>query len=292
METGINTITPSIRHTDGDFSKVEAQFCHISFQIEPDGLTYAILDTRTNEYRLLESYDWEDIQNEYQLANRIKHLIEQQEPLRYPYASASATIYSPYTTLIPSPLFKEENAIDYAAFNMRLLPGDQVSFDALEHTDCNNVYLDNDVVKDALLTYFPNITTKHPSTILIDSLIRDYKHDGEPQITVQVSPSHFEIVVINNGKLMFQNSFQHKTGEDYGYYLLYTCEQLKLDRDFISLQLVGEIEVRSPMYEITQKYIRKISFGLRPSEYKYQNLFADLPKHYFFNLFNQPKCVL
>ncbi|MFT7113820.1 MAG: hypothetical protein ACI8P7_000590 [Candidatus Azotimanducaceae bacterium] len=292
METGTSIITPSIRHTDGGFSKAEAQFCHVSFQVEPDGFSFAILDIRTNEYRMLESYEWDDLQNEYQLATRIKNLIDQHEQLRYPFASASATLYSSYTTLVPSPLFKEENAIDYAAFNMRLLPGDQVSYDALSQTDCNNVYIDNDVVKDALLTYFSNLTSKHPSTILIESLLRDYKQDSEPQVTIHVSPSHFEIIVITNGNLMFHNSFMHKTGEDYGFYLLYVCDQLNLDRDFISLQLVGEIEVKSSMYEITQKYIRKISFGLRPADYHYHNLFADLPKHYHYNLFNQARCVL
>lgn len=292
METGTNLIAPSIRHTDEGFSKAEAQFCHLAIQIEPDGFTFTVLDTRTNDYRILESYDWEDIQNEFQLADRIKHLIEQHEQLRYPYASASASMYTSFTTLIPSPLFKEEHVVDYAAFNMRLLPGDQVTYDALSQTDCNNVYVENDVVKDALLTYFPNIQTKHSSTILLESLLREYKHDNEAQVTIQVSPSHFEVVVINNGKIIFHNSFQHQTAEDYGYYLLYVCEQLNLDRDFISLQLVGEIEVRSPMYEITQKYIRKIAFGLRPNDFKYQNFGDELPKHYFYNLFNQAKCVL
>jgi hypothetical protein len=47
-------------------------------------------------------------------------------------------------------------------------------------------------------------------------------------MTVHFSEGHFEII-IQNQKLLFFNSFDYQTPEDFIYYVLFTAEQLSLN---------------------------------------------------------------
>jgi hypothetical protein len=59
-------------------------------------------------------------------------------------------------------------------------------------------------------------------------------------MTVHFSEGHFEIIVIQNQKLLF-NSFDYQTPDFY--YVLFTAEQLSLNWK-LSLELIGNIDMR------------------------------------------------
>jgi Protein of unknown function (DUF3822) len=76
---------------------------------------------------------------------------------------------------------------------------------------------------------------------------------------VHVSESHFEIIVLQNQKLQLYNSFDHKTPEDFIYYILFTAEQLQLNPENFKLKLLGKVVEDDALYQIAFKYIRNIS---------------------------------
>lgn len=76
---------------------------------------------------------------------------------------------------------------------------------------------------------------------------------------VHVNETHFEIVVLQNQKLEFYNSFDYKTPEDLIYYILFTAEQLSLNPENFKLEFLGNIDEESPLFEITFKYVRNVS---------------------------------
>ena len=76
---------------------------------------------------------------------------------------------------------------------------------------------------------------------------------------VHFSKIKFEIVVVQNQKLLLFNSFDFITKEDFIYYLLFTTEQLNLNPEHFKVQLLGLISEDSELFEIAYKYIRNVS---------------------------------
>ena len=87
---------------------------------------------------------------------------------------------------------------------------------------------------------------------------------------------HFEIVVIENGQLMFYNSFVYQTKEDLIYFILFTVEQLKLDPETIPITLIGDLTKDDERYEIIYKYIRFVDFIGPFHGYKFEE--KQMPK--------------
>ena len=77
---------------------------------------------------------------------------------------------------------------------------------------------------------------------------------------VNVSKSSFDVVVLENKKLVFSNSFSYTTKEDFIYYILFTAEQIQLDTAVFNLYFMGEIYIDSEIYKIAYTYIKNIFF--------------------------------
>jgi hypothetical protein len=93
-------------------------------------------------------------------------------------------------------------------------------------------------------------------------------------------------VVLEGKNLLFYNTFNYHSAEDFIYYLLFVCEQLHLNPEKTELQLLGEIEKNSAIHLITQKYVRHVQFGERADQADYSYQLQALPKHSYFTLFN------
>lgn len=70
----------------------------------------------------------------------------------------------------------------------------------------------------------------------------------------------FDLMILENKKLIFSNSFSYTTKEDFIYYILFTAEQLLLNTEEFELYFMGEIKAESEIYTIAYTYIKNIFF--------------------------------
>jgi len=72
-------------------------------------------------------------------------------------------------------------------------------------------------------------------------------YNEEKQVYAHFDRDRFELVIVQNQKLLLFNSFEYKTREDFIYYLLFAAEQLSLNPEFFKLHLLGDISEESEM---------------------------------------------
>ena len=68
-----------------------------------------------------------------------------------------------------------------------------------------------------------------------------------------------DLAVIAQKKLLYYNSFDFSTKEDFLYYLLFTLEQLNLDPGSVKLRLFGNVEEGDEIYSICYEYVQHLS---------------------------------
>jgi hypothetical protein len=123
----------------------------------------------------------------------------------------------------------------------------------------NNVYIPYVNINNYLLDQLGTFNYKQANSILVSKLLDRSKNIDEKQVFVHFSDSKFELVVIQNQKLLLFNSFDYQTKEDFIYYLLFTAEQLNLNPEHFRLQLLGNISEDSELFKIAYKFVRNVS---------------------------------
>ena len=233
----------------------------ISIQFSLDGFSFCICNAATKELQHLTSHTFENsIATPELLLSEIESLFNQNSVLKQEFETVTIIHHNHLSTLVPTALFNENELKLYLDYNIKTLTNDFIAFDSLSQLDIKNVYVPYININNYFFQKFGEFEYKHHSTILIDKLILHSKNNTEKQFFVNVAGAHFDIVVIENSKLLFYNSFSYKTKEDFIYYILFTAEQLKLNPEKFLLYFIGDIEKDSEIYNITYQYIRNVNF--------------------------------
>ena len=124
---------------------------------------------------------------------------------------------------------------------------------------------------------FGEFKYQHSSTILIRSLIEHAKSNDGLSFFVHVGLNHFEIIVVEKGKVLLYNSFEYSSKEDFIYYILFTAEQLQLDPESQKVLLLGNTDKDHTLFEMVYKYIRHVDLLSNVSPYILENSEAMSP---------------
>jgi hypothetical protein len=174
----------------------------------------------------------------------------------------------------------------YLNFNASVDGDHLVITDEIKSLNAKNIFALPLSLKTKLDAIYHNVSYHHVSSTLIDSLLMENKNKTTKKLFIHVQASYFNAVLIEGKNLLFYNTFNHHSTEDFIYYLLFVCEQLHLNPENVEVILIGEIEKASTIYSVTQKYIRNVKFGKRVDDADYCYQLQTLPKHFYFTLFN------
>ena len=222
---------------------------------------------------------------------QVARILAEDELLRLPYKNIRLIWQSQSSTLVPSPLFDIKERESYLQFNQVLDAGDVVISDNIRSADAFNIFAVPAELYTAVGSLHPRI--HHHASVLVESLLLLNRHNINPiQVFVNVHSGFFDMVVINERKLRFYNSFAYNTAEDFIYFVLFVFEQLKLmpEKDLVTLS--GQILQHSPIYDIMYKYIRNLAFAGPIGQVTESYILQDIEAWQYQTLFNTILCEL
>ena len=265
METGQKTIQKS--------SKIDKNLnSELSIQVSLNGLSFCILDTFKNAIIYYKTITFNNKQTPHKILEELKSVLDEDEMISTDFHKLNIIHDNELSTVVPKPLFNEDCIADYLKFNSRILRTDFITYDDIVTNDSVNVYIPYVNINNYIYDRFGEFVYRHYSTILIVSLLRENKNsNGKKMYVHKHSNSHFEIIVIDNGKLLLYNTFECTSKEDYIYYILFTAEQLELNPEEFTLYLLGNIKDGDEFYTITFKYVRHVNIVNPSTQYNIED---------------------
>lgn len=237
----------------------EKKYQKLSIQIALDGLSFCCFDTLNNKVVSLKEIDFSDFSNPTQIEYCLEKVFYENPFLQKTFDEIVILHDNNLTTLVPKALFEEKCLRNYLQYNTKIFETDFFTFDELPNYEINNVYIPYVNVNNFLIDKIGSFDYKHVNSVLVSKILDFSKNRDEKQIFSHFRKNHFELIVVQNQKLLLFNSFEYKTAEDFLYYLLFTAEQLKLNPEYFKLLLLGDCNEESTVYKLTYKYVRNIS---------------------------------
>jgi hypothetical protein len=291
MQHSQTKYSPLISLIDETFSEEYTSTYHLSLEVATNSIAFAILDVNRNKYIFLETYIFQKTTGPEGLAAAISDLVDQRSLLKKSFKSVSVGFFTPKFTLIPAALFDENLTAKYLDFNAPLAESEVVVSDAIKNFESQCVYAINSKLLQVIQELYPKSIILHTFTSLLETLSSTFKNVAGKNVIIHLQQTHFELMVIEEKKLIFANLFAYQSSEDFLYFTLFVCEQLKLNPENLELLLLGEVEKNSAIYSILSKYVRNVKFGKRSELFEYSYAFDSIPSHFYFNLFSQALCV-
>lgn len=265
----------------------------LSIQISLDGFSFSILDQEKNKYLALEKYSIQEIDNYVLLCESLSKVIDSIDIIKRRFNKVIVLFEGRKSALVPAPLFNQESLDKYLKFIHKIDSDEIILFDNLPNLQAYNVFAVPTYVQELIKKKFINYSIYHFSSTLIENLLIKHKNQEMPKsIFLNVRESSFDIIILEDSKLAFFNSFDFRTKEDFIYFIVFVLEQQKLNPENVDLTLMGEIDKSSKLYEILYKYVRNIYLMERNDFYSYSYVLDDIPSNHYYNLLNASSCEL
>ena len=255
----------------------------MTIQHSLDGLSFVVFDTAENKFIALKHYKISE--KNIPLETLLDELQERESWKLDDFKNVNIIIDNNTNTFVPKTFFQEEIKESY--LSLLNINNSNILTDNISKHDIINVYSSHDelnFLKD-------NINIYHSSSVLVKKLLKEFSNrNTETRAFVNVKNYSYELIILNNDKLIFHNYFNFNTKEDFLYFILFTFDQLNIDNESIPLHFLGFIEEKSPIVELCSRYIRNIRFFNRDNEYNYINELNSVPYYYYYILYSFISC--
>jgi hypothetical protein len=237
----------------------EKVYKRLTLKVTLTGFSYCVFDTLHQKVEMVKEVDFNLFPKTRKVEEHYARAFRDPWELRDSFDEILVLHDHNLNTFVPKSLFDEQHMGSYLQYNTKVFESDFFNFDALASYEMNNVYIPYVNINNYLLDQFGTFNYKQANSILVSKLLDRSKNIDEKQVFVHFSDSKFELVVIQNQKLLLFNSFDYQTKEDFIYYLLFTAEQLNLNPEHFRLQLLGNISEDSELFKIAYKFVRNVS---------------------------------
>lgn len=263
----------------------EKKYKKLSIQVSLTGLSFCCFDTLNNTIISFNEVQFDSFHEGIKIEDLFSNVFRDYPELNEEYDDVLVLHNNNLSTFVPSALFDENFIGSYLQYNTKVFETDFFAFDEISNYEINSVYIPYVNMNNFFIDQFGTFDYKHVNSILVSILLDASKNIDDKQMTVHFSQDHFEIIVIQNQKMLLYNSFDYETAEDFIYYVLFTAEQLNLNPEKFSLELIGDIDSESDFFKIAYKYIRKVSL-IEVEALRWNNYFSEAENRKHFILFN------
>ncbi|MDD7914402.1 DUF3822 family protein [Polaribacter ponticola] len=253
-------IKETVQKKNNNISLKNTKDRELSIQFSLDGFSFCVLDINTKRNVYFKEYLFEETKKTPEdLLSEIESIFNRDPNLQLEFSSVTAIHQNELSSLVPTKYFDKNSLLAYLNFNIKTLKTDFITFDEIKNIEAKTVYVPYVNINNYLFQNFGEFNYKHHSTVLLEKLL---SIESSPRKTmyVNVDKHTFNIVVLENKKLIFSNTFSYYTKEDFIYYILFTAEQMQLKTEKFNLFFMGKIDQNSEIYKISYTYIKNIYF--------------------------------
>lgn len=193
---------------------------------------------------------------------------------------------TPYSTLVPNLIYKEDAATSYLENSFRVPQEHYLLIDNIHSIQCQNIFLAPISVYNFFQKQFETPQFFHASTPLLLSWQEQSVQFKEATVFINVIGSDFQISAFKRERLLISNTYHFESEKDFIYYTLLVFKQLGLNVETTVLYFSGEVMRASEIYKLLYRYVREIKFLKRTSYYQFNQDFDKAPEHFNFDLYS------
>lgn len=223
---------------DKSFSTKKTPQYRLSIQVDLDGFSFCVYDPAQKKHIVLRHVPTDFSVSQELHPEKVKAIYDEVGWLSQPFASCSCIHISRKNTLIPSSFYSKETLAAFLNFAYPLDEMDEVNYRISEEAKAVAIFAVPNTLAAQLYSYHHNICFFNQCIPLIEYVLKQKK---EQLIAANISNKIVDIVICQNGKFIFHNSFGINNATDILYYIAFVAKQRNMDPKQIQVLLSGQI---------------------------------------------------
>lgn len=263
----------------------------LSVNLDPDGLSFALLDEGKFTYLALEDYQINSPAIETDGIGILNDIINSSSLLNASFKKISISCFTSELVLVPAKAYDPIQNKQVFTFCAPLPENHRIMTDKLNILDAWGLYSISEELNSFFEKKFPGHRLKHSGSVFIEStLAAQYLEEWKTDIVIHIKDTYFEIILLENQKLLLYQSFKYYTFDDLLYYMFYVLQEYNMDAATKNLLIMGKVSLDTKTFVTLASFFKKVSFPERNDAFQYIRAFEEIPSHFYYNLLNLVAC--
>jgi len=190
---------------------------------------------------LRERLDYEKLSEPSSLLSKIKKILEIINIDLYDVVEPKFIFDNDYYVFVPDSLYLKGKEKTFLKFNTALESDDYITADNIEKLNIYNVYLPYVNINNYLIDKFKKLEFYHYNTVLINKIINI---NSSYMCHSFIENSDLKILFVENGEILFFNSFSYKSLDDILYYILLALKDKSLKDNDIPINIYANKKIQ------------------------------------------------
>lgn len=276
MTTSLN---PYISKFDAGFDVEKSSQYRLTIQFSLGGFSYALLDLDSNMIIGMEYYPLDAQVDSAEVFDAMERVLDSKGLNNKPFQSVTCLIDDRIYSFVPTEFFDEKEAAAYLDFSFQISSEQVILDEKLTTEQCVNVFALPKALHAKITSKWANANITHASTVFANSLV-EYAPEGKV-VFVNVRNRDFDMVILNEGKLLFYNNFKFNTKADFAYFLLFALEQNQISALEVPVCFSGLILPNSEIIDLCSRYVKNLLFIEDRHVVQVSKVLEDVPYQYY-----------
>ena len=272
-------MNPYICQYGEEFDAEKSSHYRMTIQCSLGGLSFALLDAKTQTLVALECYQSDLLADSNDLFRTLERALEDKNLNNKDFQSVTFIVDNRYCSLVPQSLFNEADQAKYLDFAFQIPEGYTIASEPIASAQCHIVHAFLKTMQDKVLNKWANARITHSSSVFIDDVM---KADDNKGVFVNVRNRDFDMLIKKEGQLHFFNNFKFNTKEDFAYFLLFAMEQNGVSGQDTPVVFSGLIRPASDIIDLCGRYVRDIRFVEDSHTLHVSKTLDEVPFQYYY----------
>ena len=273
------SLNPYICQYGEEFDAEKSSHYRMTIQCSLGGLSFALLDAKTQTLVALECYQSDLLADSNDLFRTLERALEDKNLNNKDFQSVTFIVDNRYCSLVPQSLFNEADQAKYLDFAFQIPEGYTIASEPIASAQCHIVHAFLKTMQDKVLNKWANARITHSSSVFIDDVM---KADDNKGVFVNVRNRDFDMLIKKEGQLHFFNNFKFNTKEDFAYFLLFAMEQNGVSGQDTPIVFSGLIRPASDIIDLCGRYVRDIRFVEDQHTLHVSKTLDEVPFQYYY----------
>ncbi|MEJ5962844.1 DUF3822 family protein [Pedobacter immunditicola] len=270
----------SILLLDPEFDPNMAPDCNLLLKITNDSFSYAIINQDSKSLKAV--FDEQACSN---MTQTLKTKIKNDPYLNYPYKEVKIAVSTDNCVTVPNELFNSKDLNAYINFFTKA-PSKTLHVKNNPDFDFTSIFCLQQHLEDELDVHF-KAASKHEQS---ESVLNLAAH-VDNGLVFDFTALSFTAIQVENSKLIFKNTFEIESGDEFNYFLLLLIKQLDIDFEQTPVYISGIINDNDQNFRTLKKYFKNIQFSLPQNKEIDCRILEDMPAYYYSSLLAIDLCV-
>ena len=251
---------------------------------------YVLMDIRRMRPSIIKYYDYH-AGPDRSAREWLEEIISSDEVLSGQYDEVILSYDLPESSLVPDTFFNSDLNVELTDLIYGNLNRGVVISEKIPWWELHNIYRLPSDIYSLFHDKFSSARQWHSYSLLLKSYKMFNAKSIPDFIRVIFHPDRFVLMLLDKDRLQVIQSFVYSDVKDVIYYIMNCCKQFNLDTHEMTLEVTGNIDKHSVLFNELLKYFLHLSFEDMDDSITIPEELREFPLHYFSTILKKAVCV-